>query len=307
MSPEQAAGRARRSTARTDVYSLGCVLYEMLAGEPPFTGPEPQAILAKRLTEPAPHVGTLREIPPAVDSAVTRALARAPGDRFATAADFAAALETPTGSRRPRHRAQHRAACRRVRSSSDRLVATLLLVALARHRSRRGRRRAGPASAAVLPFVDLSPAKDQEYFSDGLTEELITSLSQVEGLRVAARTSSFQFKGGGADVREVGRQLDVGAVLEGSVRKSGNRMRIVAQLVSAEDGYQLWSESYDRELTDVFAVQEEIARAIVQALARRAGRGRGIRRCRRRRPGTSRRTTSISRADSPGTSARPRP
>jgi TolB-like protein/Tfp pilus assembly protein PilF len=112
----------------------------------------------------------------------------------------------------------------------------------------------------------MSPQKDQEYFSDGLTEELITSLSQVAGLRVAARTSSFQFKGRNADVREVGRELNVGAVLEGSVRKSGNRLRITAQLVSVEDGYQLWSDSYDRELADVFAVQEDIARAIVGAL-----------------------------------------
>jgi TolB-like protein/Tfp pilus assembly protein PilF len=121
----------------------------------------------------------------------------------------------------------------------------------------------------------MSADQDQEYFSDGLTEELITSLSQVEGLRVAARTSSFQFKGRNADVREVGRRLDVGAVLEGSVRRSGNRLRIAAQLVSAKDGYQLWARSYDRELTDVFAVQEEIARAIVQALRIELGVGEG--------------------------------
>jgi TolB-like protein/Tfp pilus assembly protein PilF len=125
----------------------------------------------------------------------------------------------------------------------------------------------------VLPFADLSPGKDQEYFSDGLTEELITSLSRIQGLRVAARTSSFQFKGRNADVREVGRKLDVGAVLEGSVRRSGNRLRVTAQLSSAKDGYQLWSDSYDRDLADVFAVQEEIARAIVSALRVRLGGG----------------------------------
>lgn len=112
----------------------------------------------------------------------------------------------------------------------------------------------------------MSAAKDQEYFSDGLTEELITSLSQVPGLRVAARTSSFQFKGTNVDVREVGRKLAVGSVLEGSVRRSGDRLRVSAQLLSAKDGYQLWSESYDRSLADVFAVQEDIARAIVSAL-----------------------------------------
>ena len=132
---------------------------------------------------------------------------------------------------------------------------------------------ARPNSAAVLPFADLSPGHDQEYFSDGLTDELITALSQVSGLRVAARTSSFQFKGRDPDVREVGSKLGVGSVLEGSVRRSGDQLRITAQLVSAADGYQLWSASYDRKLADVFAVQEDIARAIVSALQIRLGAG----------------------------------
>jgi serine/threonine-protein kinase len=123
----------------------------------------------------------------------------------------------------------------------------------------------------VLPFADLSPGHDQEYFSDGLTEELITALSRIEGLRVAARTSAFQYKGRQVDVREIGRQLDVGAVLEGSVRRSGNRVRISAQLVSARDGYQLWADEYDRELADIFAVQDDIARAITGALKVRLG------------------------------------
>ncbi|HUQ14490.1 MAG TPA: protein kinase [Gemmatimonadales bacterium] len=267
MSPEQAAGE-RTLDSRTDVYSLGCVLYEMLAGEPPFTGPNQQAILAKRLTGPAPHLSTVREIPPAVDQAVARALARTPGDRFATSADFAAALETAaqseTVSRHALRMTPRRWGVWAVALAAG-LSAALVVsyVVLQRDESSSG---APLASAAVLPFVNMSPGKDQEYFSDGLTEELITSLSQVEGLRVAARTSSFQFKGRSADVREVGRSLDVGAVLEGSVRKSGNRLRISAQLVNVAAGYQLWSQAYDRELTDVFAVQEEIARAIVEAL-----------------------------------------
>ena len=272
MSPEQAAGE-RTLDSRTDIYSLGCVLYEMLAGEPPFTGPNQQAILAKRLTGPAPHLSTVREIPPAVDRAVARALARTPGDRFATSADFAAALETAAQSetvpRQPLRMTARRRGVRAIALAaglSAALLASYLL--LDRDESSSSAR---PASAAVLPFVDMSPGKDQEYFSDGLTEELITSLSQVEGLRVAARTSSFRFKGQSADVREVGRSLDVGAVLEGSVRKSGNRLRIAAQLVNVADGYQLWSQAYDRELTDVFAVQEEIARAIVEALRLKLG------------------------------------
>ncbi|MBX6333571.1 MAG: tetratricopeptide repeat protein [Gemmatimonadaceae bacterium] len=123
-----------------------------------------------------------------------------------------------------------------------------------------------PASAAVLPFVDLSPEHGDEYFSDGLTDELITTLSKVPGLRVAARTSSFQFKGRSADIREVGRRLGVGAVLEGSVRRSGDSLRVTAALIDVKDGYRLWSGSYDRHMSDIFAVQEDVARSIVAAL-----------------------------------------
>lgn len=125
---------------------------------------------------------------------------------------------------------------------------------------------APPASAAVLPFVDMSPDRNDEYFSDGLTDELITTLSKVPGLRVAARTSSFQFKGRSADAREVGRRLGVGAVLEGSVRRSGDSLRVTVALIDAKDGYRLWSASYDREMSDIFAVQENVARAIAAAL-----------------------------------------
>jgi TolB-like protein/DNA-binding SARP family transcriptional activator/Tfp pilus assembly protein PilF len=132
-------------------------------------------------------------------------------------------------------------------------------------------------SIAVLPFIDLSPEQDQEYFSDGITEELITHLSRMEGLKVPARTSSFQFKGARADVREVGRRLGVIHVLEGSVRKAGDRLRITVQLVDAENGFHVWAETYDRPMRDVFVVQEEISLAVVDALrihlARGGGRG----------------------------------
>ena len=121
-------------------------------------------------------------------------------------------------------------------------------------------------SVAILPFADMSPARDQEYFCDGIAEEIINALCCVRGLRVASRTSSFQFKGRAADVREIGRSLGVGAVLEGSVRKAGDRVRITAQLVSAADGYHLWSESYDRELQDVFAIQSDIAQRLARSL-----------------------------------------
>ncbi|MDQ3222921.1 MAG: protein kinase, partial [Gemmatimonadota bacterium] len=268
MSPEQAAGE-RQLSPRTDVYSLGCVLYEMLAGEPPFTGPNPQAVLAKRLSEPVPHLRSTRDVSPEIDRTVCRALARSPADRFASVAEFADALRVTSVESGPSTRQVASRQSPVKRWWIGVVTATLLLAALAGYLAL-SRARAGgsapAASAAVLPFTDLSPGKDQEYFSDGLTEELITSLSGIQGLRVAARTSSFQFKGQHADVREVGRKLDVRAVLEGSVRKSGDRLRVTAQLSSAKDGYQLWSDSYDRDLADVFAVQEEIARAIVSAL-----------------------------------------
>lgn len=121
-------------------------------------------------------------------------------------------------------------------------------------------------SVAVLPFVDMSPIKDQEYFSDGLTEELINNLSKIQELRVAGRTSSFQFKGRNEDLREICQKLNVAAILEGSVRKSIDRVRITAQLIDGNDGFHLWSETYDRQLDDIFAVQEEISLAVADAL-----------------------------------------
>ena len=130
----------------------------------------------------------------------------------------------------------------------------------------RGAAAEAPDSVAILPFVDMSPGRDQEYFCDGIAEEIINSLCCIRDLRIASRTSSFQFKGRATDVREIGRTLGVGAVLEGSVRKAGERVRITAQLVSSADGYHLWSESYDRELSDVFAIQTEIAQKLVEAL-----------------------------------------
>jgi serine/threonine-protein kinase len=278
MSPEQATA-TRELDGRSDVYSLGCVVYEMLAGEAPHAAPSPQAIIGRRLSEPAPPV---RQARPAaseeVERTVATALAPIPADRFRTAAEMAEALDGARARGRRGAWAQGRG------RRAALLVGLLAALAVGTFGVRVGRwgarspgeesaRLAGLApaedprpSVAVLPLVNLSPERDNEYFSDGMTEELITALGKVEGLRVAARTSAFAFKGTEADVREIGAKLNVGTVLEGSVRRSGRRLRLTAQLVSTKDGYHIWSEEYDRELSDVFAVQDDLARAIVAAL-----------------------------------------
>jgi serine/threonine protein kinase/tetratricopeptide (TPR) repeat protein len=228
MSPEQAAGEA--VDGRSDLYALGCVLYEMLVGEPPFTGPTVQVVIAKRFIQTPADVTALRDgVPRPVAQSVHKALARMPVDRFRTGTQFARALaelETPgpiAGAAAP--------------------------------------------SVAVLPFVNMSPDPDQEYFADGLSEELLNQLAQIKGLRVAARTSSFYFKGKDVDLNEVAAKLGVSHVLEGSVRKAGNQLRITAQLITTGDGYHLWSETYARTLDDVFAIQEGIAGAVAGALS----------------------------------------
>jgi serine/threonine protein kinase/Flp pilus assembly protein TadD len=238
MSPEQAAGEAELD-GRSDIYSLGCMLYEMLAGTAPFTGPTAQAVMAKRFTEPAPSVRTARSmVPEAIEAAVTKALAQVPADRFATAAQFAQALTAHAGMTPP--------------GSTPATSATQAATSA--------------RSIAVLPFADMSPQRDQEYFCEGMAEEIINALTKIQALQVASRSSAFAFKGQNQDIRKVGEQLGVSTVLEGSVRKAGNRLRITAQLIKVSDGYHLWSERYDRDMEDVFAIQDEIAQSIVKAL-----------------------------------------
>jgi serine/threonine-protein kinase len=264
MSPEQSTGQ-RELDARTDVYSLGCVLYEMLAGEPPYVGASPQAVIAKRLTEPVPRVGTLRHVPPQIERAVTTALARSPADRFLTAGDLAGALaagDAPGPAERVRFRLGRRArtiATIAAAMASGAGAGWLLL-------TRPWESRGGADSVAVLPFVNLSREPGNEYFADGIAEELTATLGRVEGLRVAARTSAFAYKGKNPDLSEIRQRLGVESVLEGSVRRAGERVRVTARLVDARDGRQLWSDIYEREARDVFGVQQELSRAIAVAL-----------------------------------------
>ena len=278
MSPEQAVGDAELD-GRSDLYSLACVLYEMLGGQPPFTGPTAESIVRQRLVADAPPITNLRPaVPAAVADALQRALARNPADRFNPVAQFSAAIESnaaPSATASRPVDVQTRASAPSTSAGRSRLawisaaVVVLLAVALGLAYQRRmsgGSTMADEASVAVLPFEDLSRERTSEYFGDGIAETLISSLSSVAGLDVAARTSAFSFRGKNVDAREIARQLGVATVLEGSVQRAGDRLRISAQLVRASTGTNLWSETFDRNATDIFAVQDEVARAVVTAL-----------------------------------------
>jgi serine/threonine protein kinase/tetratricopeptide (TPR) repeat protein len=232
MSPEQASAEGGLD-GRTDQYSLACVLYEMLAGEPPFSGSGARATMARHAIEPPEPIRRRRpNVPLAVERVLERALAKSPDARYPGMAEFVAALSDPVAD-----------------------VASAVAGA------------ENPARAiAVLPFTNASADPDNEYLSDGITEELITALSKVEGLHVASRTSVFALKGIREDVPTLGARLNVSAVLDGSVRRAGSRLRITVQLTAVADGRTLWSERYDRELADVFDLQDEIARTIVDTL-----------------------------------------
>jgi eukaryotic-like serine/threonine-protein kinase len=219
MSPEQAEGKP--VDGRSDLFSFGLVLHELLTGQRAFRGETPIAILAAMLHKEPARLNA----PPAVEQIVARCLRKSPSDRFQSATELKQALE------------------------SARLGATEPL-----------------PSIAVLAFANLSGDKDSEFFSDGLAEEIINTLVQLGGLQVIARTSAFAFKGKNEDIRKIGETLGVAHVLEGSVRKSGDRIRVTAQLIHVRDGWHLWSQRYDRQLTDVFKIQDEISEAIVDAL-----------------------------------------
>ncbi len=233
MSPEQAAGE-RELDGRTDQYAVACVLFEMLAGHAPFSGTARQVML-RHVVEPPPSVRVVRpDVPWPVDVALLRAMAKEPGERYESAADWAVALAARSGE---------------VEASQGAST----------------RRRA----IAVLPFVNATSDAENEYLSDGMTDELISALANVDGLRVASRTSAFALKGRKEDVRSLGALLGVGTVLEGTVRKAGNRIRVTAQLSDAADGRLIWSERFDRDDEDIFAIQDAITATIVRTLRSR--------------------------------------
>ena len=227
MSPEQASGED--VDGRSDLFSLGCMMYEMLTGEPPFSGDTAQATIAKRFVYTPPEASTVRSsVPHALSHTVSRLLTKSRLDRPGTGASVAAALRS--GNQLPPPP------------------------------------RGADASVAVLPFTNMSADPDNEFFSDGMTDDVIVALSSIKGLKVAARASSFAFKGTKADLAAVGTALGVRSVLQGSVRRAGNRVRVTVQLTNAAEATQLWSERYDRDLNDIFAIQDDIARGIVEQL-----------------------------------------
>ena len=268
MSPEQLMGD-RQLDGRSDIYSLGCVLYEMLTGKPPFAGKEG---FAKRFTEPPPRpLAIRREVPPWLDDVVVKTLARDPAERFGRADELVRALsdhpaitphqqapsiaESTTSGRTTSGRRKND-----TQASSEPIAYRLTPTAANRLRETEY------PSIAVLPFANMSENRDNEYFSDGITEEILNVLSRIPTLKVAARTSTFALKGKSLGITEIGQLLNVNSVLEGSVRRMGQRVRISAQLINARDGYHIWSERYDREIEDVFEIQDEIARTIVDRL-----------------------------------------
>ena len=272
MSPEQATGD-RELDARTDVYALAAVVYEMLAGEPPFTGPTVQSIIAKQLTDRPLGLGVTRQdLPPHIDAVVRRGLAKVPADRFAGTAEFATALTAPAAGR-PGHSLEHRKRAAVGLAAATIIVAIAAILVMPEKEQGVASAPAGTdvASVAVLPFDNLTGNPGDDYLSDGMTEEVIAQLAQVPGLKVISRTSTEALKGSGFTLRQIADTLDVQHILEGSVRHADNRVRVTVDLIDARTDAHVWSSRYDRDLTDVFAVQEEIARNVADSLVSAVG------------------------------------
>ena len=268
MSPEQAAGE-RTVDARTDVYSLACVLYEMLAGEPPFTGPTAQAIIAKRFSTVATPVRVIRpDVPEQIEHAITTALTRTPAGRFPSTGEFALALKQP-GLSKPSHDT------RRVARLAALTIGLLLLIAVAwnlldrRSNSRLPTPDSRLTRLAVLPFENLGDTADA-YFADGVSDEVRGKLAALSGLEVIARTSSSQYRRSTKPTKQIGQELGVHYLLTGTVRwekrPGTSRVRVSPELVDARSGAARWQAPFDAAITDVFQVQGEIAGRVAQAL-----------------------------------------
>ncbi len=265
MSPEQAGG-AGTVDGRSDIYSLGCMLYEMMGGTPPFVGPTPQSVMAKQVVAPLPPIRSQRQdVPDAVERALNRALAKEPDDRFSTAAEMAGALEHASRGEAPAPpRRRYRAAAF---MGFGAVAATALLFAL----GNADRRDDAPEAPriAVLPFQNLGASEDG-YFSDGITEEITSRLAMIPRLSVISRTSAEQYRDTDRSMKEIGRELGVDYILEGSVRweKSGtsSRVRVTPQLIRVSDDRHLWSGRYDETIQEVFQVQSRIAEQVATAL-----------------------------------------
>ncbi len=244
MAPEQARGE-REIDARTDIYGLGAVLFRCLAGRPPFEAQTPHELLGAVLHQPAPRLSEFVQVPQALDALVAQMLNKAPGRRPADGRAAGTALSALT-------------------ASEDPLTGATVLTAMPPRAEPDAR--APLSSVAVLPFLDMSAARDQGYFCEGIAEELINTLTQVPGLRVAARSSSFALRSADADARGIGLRLGVAAVLEGGVRKVGDRLRVTVQLVEVTGGSPRWSHRFDGTLDQVFEIQDQIAASVATAL-----------------------------------------
>ncbi len=287
MSPEQGSADPAIDH-RTDIYSWGVMAYEMVTGQPPFAGRGPGAMIAAHIAEAAESVERRRPtVPRDLADLIMQCMAKRPADRPQRAEEVVNKLDALlaaglTSGARPAHPTGSR--WRKARpwlgvaavASLAILVAALLLAPKLKV-APAGTTPAGVRSIAVLPFVNLGGDASDEYFSDGMSDELSTALGKISGLQVASRTSTFSFKGdSNADARAIGERLHVDAVLEGRVRRAGNRLRLFVQLTNVADGLSLWSESYEREVKDVFAVQEDVARAIAGALQVRLAGGNAV-------------------------------
>jgi serine/threonine-protein kinase len=265
MSPEQATGE-RVVDPRTDIYSLGAVLYEMLAGEPPHTGPSTQAVIARMLTEQPTRLRILRSaVSEGIEAVVAKALAKVPADRFASAAKFVEALRVATTPRAARSRSWIPI------TAIAAVVGLAGALAFGEFRNRTFppvTETAASIKLAVLPFQNITGDSAQDYFSDGLTDEMITALGRLHPHRLAliARTSAMRYKNTDKPVDQIGRELGVQYILEGSTRRERNHVRISAQLIRVRDQTQVWADSYDRQLTEILSVQSAVAQGVAHSL-----------------------------------------